>query len=57
MQATGVAVFLANQEITGVGCVVPDANFFFYFVTWKSTDFFILLREVQMGIRIMKIII
>ncbi len=33
MQATGVAVFLANQEITGVGSVVPDANFFFYFVT------------------------
>ncbi len=33
MQASGVAVFLANQEISGVGRVVPDANFFFYFVT------------------------
>ena len=36
MQAIGVAVFLANQEITGVGSVVPNPNFFFYFVSFLT---------------------
>ena len=33
LQAVGVAVFLANQEIVGAGKVVPNANIMFYFVT------------------------
>ena len=33
LQAVGVAVFLANQEIVGAGKVVPNANLMFYFVT------------------------
>ena len=33
LQAVGVAVFLANQEIVGAGKVVPNADMLFYFVT------------------------
>ncbi|MAQ43773.1 MAG: preprotein translocase subunit SecY [Candidatus Marinimicrobia bacterium] len=33
LQAVGVAVFLANQEIVGAGRVVPNADILFYFVT------------------------
>ena len=33
LQATGVAVFLANQEIAGAGKVVPNPDIIFYFVT------------------------
>ncbi len=33
LQAVGVAVFLANQEIVGAGKVVPNADILFYFVT------------------------
>ena len=33
MQATGVAVFLASQEIAGAGKVVPNPDIIFYFVT------------------------
>ena len=33
MQAIGVAVFLANQEIVGAGKVVPNPDLMFYFVT------------------------
>ena len=33
LQAIGVAVFLANQEIVGAGRVVPNADILFYFVT------------------------
>ena len=33
LQAIGVAVFLANQEMSGAGKVVPNADIMFYFVT------------------------